>query len=134
MRKLKKNLRDLPGRDLVDLAVSAVREKKGENVVVLDVRGLCSFTDYFVIVSGRSTRHVQGIAEAVDQCLGSRRLKESAVEGWSEGHWILLDYEDLVVHVFYHETRVFYDLEGLWHDAPRLEIGTEPDDDTTTTA
>ncbi len=123
MRALKKELRDLSGRRLVDLAVAAIQEKKGEEVVALDVRGLCSFADFFVIASGRSSRHVQGIAEAVDGRLGSKRLKESAIEGWNEGHWILLDYEDLVVHVFYRETRLFYDLEGLWHDAPRIGIG-----------
>ena len=128
MRALKKDLRDLPGRELVDLAVAAAREKKGEDIVALDVRGVCSFTDFFVIVSGRSTRHVQSIAEAVDERLGSKRLKESAIEGWNEGHWILLDYEDLVVHLFYRETRLFYDLEGLWHDAPRLPLDDEQPD------
>ena len=126
MRALKKELRELSGRELVDLAVAAIQEKKGEEVVALDVRGLCSFSDFFVIASGRSTRHVQGIAEAVDNRLGGKRLKESAIEGWSEGHWILLDYEDLVVHVFYRETRLFYDLEGLWHDAPRIGIDGGP--------
>ncbi|MEJ2136368.1 MAG: ribosome silencing factor [Desulfofustis sp.] len=89
--------------------------------MVLDVRKISSFTDYFVILSGRSTRHVQALAESLENELRSKRIGSSRAEGLSEGKWVLLDFGDVVVHIFYHEQRDFYDLEGLWHDAPRLE-------------
>jgi len=104
------------------LCAKAALDKKAENLVILDVRKHCSFTDYFVIMSGRSTRHVQGLAEAVDSVLRKKRIKESNSEGMQDGLWVLLDYNDILVHIFYSETRPFYDLEGLWHDAPRVSV------------
>lgn len=97
-------------------------ETKAEDLVVLDVRGLASFTDYFVIMSGRSTRHVQGLAEAIAAELHAKRVSSKHSEGLREGLWALLDFGQVVVHIFYHENRSFYDLEGLWHDAPKIEV------------
>ncbi|MDH3392139.1 MAG: ribosome silencing factor [Desulfobulbaceae bacterium] len=97
-------------------------EKKAEDPIILDVSKLCSFTDYFVIISGRSTRHVQGLAEALEAELRSKRLATSKSEGLQEGIWVLLDFNDVVVHIFYSESRKFYDIEGLWHDAPRISL------------
>lgn len=99
-------------------------ETKAEDLVVLDVRGLASFTDYFVIMSGRSTRHVQGLAEAISGELHAKRVSGKHSEGLREGLWALLDFGEVVVHIFYHENRRFYDLEGLWHDAPKIDIET----------
>ena len=96
-------------------------DNKAEDVVALDVRKMSSFSDYFVIMSGRSTRHVQALAEGLENELRSKRIKTSRAEGLQEGHWVLLDFGDVIVHVFYHEQRDFYDLEGLWHDAPRVD-------------
>lgn len=90
--------------------------------MLLDVRGLASFTDYFLIMSGRSTRHVQGLAEAIEEEVRSKRANTKHNEGLQDGRWVLLDLGDVVVHVFYHEVRSFYDLEGLWHDAPRIDL------------
>ncbi len=130
MRKLKKEYREYEGRELAAVCARVALETKGEEVVVLDVRGLASFTDYFVIMSGRSTRHVQGLAEAIDSELNAKRINSKHSEGLREGLWVLLDFGDVVVHVFYHENRRFYDLEGLWHDAPRIDVEAlvaEPD-------
>ena len=91
-------------------------------MVILDVRGIASFTDYFIIMSGRSTRHVQGLAEALEAAMRSKRISAAKAEGIKEGMWVLLDFDDVVVHIFYHEQRSFYDLEGLWHNAPRIEL------------
>ncbi|MBN4059981.1 ribosome silencing factor, partial [Desulfotalea psychrophila] len=91
-------------------------------LIVLDVQGISSFTDYFIIMSGRSSRHVQGLAEAMEKAMRSKRISAAKAEGIKEGMWVLLDFDDVVVHIFYHEQRSFYDLEGLWHDAPRVEI------------
>jgi len=125
MKKVHKEFHDIPGIELARKAARAAIEKKAENVVILDVRGLSSFTDFFIIMSGRSTRHVQGLAQAVDVALRHKNVKEGSAEGLNEGHWVLLDYNDVVVHIFYSDDRAFYDLEGLWHDAPRVEIPEE---------
>ena len=122
MKQIKKEHRDKSGRELAEICARAALDTKGEDVVILDVKGLASFTDYFVIVSGRSTRHVQGLAEAIESEMRSKRVKSSRAEGIQEGMWVLLDFDDVVVHIFYHEQRGFYDLEGLWHDAVRTEV------------
>ena len=122
MKKVHKDLQDKAGIDLARIIAATALDKKAEDVVVLDVRGLSSFTDFFVIMSGRSTRHVQGLAQSVDEALRHKRIKGAGSEGLNEGHWVLLDYNDVVVHIFYSETRGFYDLERLWHDAPRVGL------------
>ena len=124
MRQLKKQYQDMDGRELAALCVGIALDVKAEELVVLDVRGLASFTDYFVIMSGQSTRHVQALAEAMEERLRAKRASSKHSEGLREGLWVLLDLGDVVVHVFYHEQRRFYDLEGLWHDAPRLDAAT----------
>jgi ribosome-associated protein len=121
MKQLKKEYRTLDGSQLATVCAQIGSDGKGEDIVVLDVRKISSFTDYFVILSGRSTRHVQALAESMEHELRSKRISSSRAEGLSEGKWVLLDFDDVVVHIFYHEQRDFYDLEGLWHDAPRLE-------------
>ena len=121
MKQLKKEYQTLEGGQLAAICEKIALDGKGEDVVVLDVRKISSFTDYFVILSGRSTRHVQALAESLENELRSKRISTSRAEGLSEGKWVLLDFGDVVVHIFYHEQRDFYDLEGLWHDAPRLE-------------
>jgi len=126
MKKLKKEHQDKSGLELAQLCARVALDHKAENLVILDVRELTSFTDYFVIMSGRSTRHVQGLAENIDKELASKRISSKHCEGLQEGLWVLLDFNDVIVHVFYKDSRGFYDLDGLWHDAPRVEI--EPDE------
>lgn len=132
MKKVSMKHRLRSGVEIARLAAAAAIDKKGEDVRILDVRGICSFTDYFVIASGRSTRHVQGLADAIDSALRNKKLKSTNTEGLQEGHWVLLDYDDVVVHIFYWETRPFYNLEGLWHDGvpvaleePEIEAGVQ---------
>ena len=122
MQQVKKKHRKKSSKELAKLCARAAIEKKAEDPVILDVRKLCSFTDFFVILSGRSTRHVQGLAETIEEELRSKRLSTTKAEGLNEGTWVLLDYNDIVVHIFYSETRKFYDIEGLWHDAPRISL------------
>ena len=125
MKKVHKDFQDASSLELARFAAQAALDKKAEDLVVLDVRGLSSFTDFFVIMSGRSTRHVQGLAQAVDAALRHKNVKDGNTEGLGEGHWVLLDYNDVIVHIFYNEDRNFYNIEGLWHDAPRVEMGPE---------
>ena len=104
----------------LDIYVQAILSKKAERVVVLDVRGLTSIADVFIICSGRSNRQVSAIAEAIESFLKDRKIRPLSVEGKGEGHWVLMDYGDVIIHVFYETTRAFYDLEGLWVDAKRI--------------
>jgi ribosome-associated protein len=122
MQPVKKEHRTKSSMERALLCANAALGKKAEDPVILDVRKHCSFTDFFVIVSGRSTRHVQGLAESIEAELRSKRLSTARTEGLHEGTWVLLDYNDVVVHIFYSETRKFYDIEGLWHDAPRISL------------
>ena len=112
-------------RDLIPF-VRAVREKKSMGVVALDVRKLTSVADAFILCSGRSNRQVSAIAEHVRTALRAGGLRPLHVEGEKEGHWVLLDYGHVVVHVFYEPVRNFYDLESLWSDAPRIDLDTLP--------
>ncbi len=130
MKSIKKKHADKSSLELARLAAQAALDKKAENLMILDVRGLSDFADYFVIMSGRSTRHVQGLADAVDVELRNKKLTVTNSEGLSEGQWVLLDYNDVIVHIFYHEVRGFYDLEGLWHDAPRIAPAADDDGKT----
>ncbi|HSL41042.1 MAG TPA: ribosome silencing factor [Desulforhopalus sp.] len=122
MKQLKKEYREKSGADLAQLCAQVALDNKAEELIVLDVRGLTTFTEYFVIMSGRSTRHVQSLAETIEENLRSKRVKSSSAEGLREGLWVLLDFDDVVIHIFYHEQRKFYNLEGLWSEAKQLEV------------
>lgn len=125
MKRLKEEYRVQSGFELASTCARIASDAKAEDLTVLDVDGISSFADYFVIMNGRSTRHVQGIAEAIENQLRAKRIKPSHAEGMREGMWVLLDFDDVVVHIFYHEQRSFYNLEGLWHDAKKVEIETD---------
>ena len=122
MKQVHSRYSDLSSLEVAKLVSAAALDKKARDLIVLDVSEISSFADYFVIMSGRSTRHVQGLAEAIDSKIRSKRTKDTNSEGLREGLWVLLDYNDVVVHIFYNEVRKFYDLEGLWHDAPRVDL------------
>lgn len=105
--------------------LTAVLAKKARNPVVLDLRGLTSIADAFIICSGRSNRQVMAIAEHVQAALKKQGIRPLSVEGNKEGHWTILDYGDVVIHIFFESVREFYDLEGLWIDARRVGIPPE---------
>jgi ribosome-associated protein len=104
------------------VALEAALDKKALEPSLLDVRALCSYTEYILMVSGRSDRQVDAIADAVNQALKGLGRRAIGVEGVASGQWALLDFGDLVVHVFLHPVRMHYDLESLWHEAPRVAI------------
>ena len=108
-------------REWARTAARAASAKGGEDTVIIEVGLVLAITDAFVITSGRNTRQVRTIAEEVEARLKvDGEIKPLRVEGLSDSHWVLLDYGDLVVHVFLDETRAYYDLERLWSDAPRV--------------
>ena len=105
-------------------AITFAREAsrfKALDLVLLDVSRFSSFADYFIICSGKSSRQVQGIAENVESALKDIGIKPLGVEGKREGHWVLMDYADVIIHIFYEPIRSFYDLESLWSEASRLD-------------
>jgi ribosome-associated protein len=104
------------------LCAQVASAHKAENILIFNVTDVVSFADYFVICSGRSTRHVQGLAEHIEADLRQRRIRPMGVEGATEGQWVLLDFDDVIVHIFYQPVRAFYDLEGLWWEAPQVEF------------
>ena len=99
-------------------AVAAADDRKALDLKVLHLQKVSDFTDYFLICSGSSERQVQAIADGVQERLRANRVRPLHVEGYNRGQWVLLDYGDLVVHVFQEEPRRFYALERLWGDAP----------------
>jgi len=102
-------------------AVDAAADKKGENIVLLDLRKLSSVTDYFVIVSGAVDRQLEAIADNVREALIKEyKVKPRHIEGSGDSGWMLLDYVDVVVHVFTPSLRTYYNLEGLWASSPVL--------------
>jgi ribosome-associated protein len=115
----------LNGTEIAELAANSAVDRKALDVIVLDLRGLSSFTDYFVICSGTSDTHIEGIAENIENELHDQRVKLWHREGGKKSSWILLDYIDVIVHVFTKDSREFYSLERLWGDAPKTTYGED---------
>ena len=110
------------------LCTKIIKERKAINPILLDLAGLTSITDYFIVASGASNRQVQAISKHVMRRMREQGFRAYGVEGEQEGHWVLMDYGDVIIHIFYQPVREFYDLEGLWTEAPRVEVdgdGTE---------
>jgi ribosome-associated protein len=105
---------------LVNLALRAADDLKARDMVALDLRGLNDAIDWFVIGSGTSDAHVRGIAQSVVEKLAAEGIRVHHIEGLTTGRWVLLDFVDVVVHLFHPEARAFYQLERLWNDAPRF--------------
>ena len=107
------------------LALSSAAEKKAINIVVLDLREIATFTDYFIIASGANERQVQAISDEVVESLKKSGTAVTRVEGYKTAEWILLDYGDFVMHIFNEKARAFYDLERLWRESKRVELPPE---------
>lgn len=106
-------------KEIAENLLRAALSKKATNPVLMRLNRLTPITDYFLIVSGRSPRHVKSIAEGIQEVAANSNIQAYSSEGLSQGNWVLLDYGEVIVHVFQPDTREFYDLEGLWSDAPR---------------
>jgi ribosome-associated protein len=106
--------------DKAKLCLKIIKERKAIDPVLLAVGNLTSITDYFLIASGNSSRQVQAISRHLQKRTREAGFRPNGIEGEQEGHWVLLDYGDVIIHVFYNPFREFYDLEGLWIEAPRI--------------
>ena len=113
---------EIGGLEKAVLCAEVAAAHNAERPLICDVGEIVGYTDFFVICSGRSTRHVQALAEHIEAALRERRVKPMGVEGLMEGHWVLLDLNDVIVHIFYQPMRAFYDLEGLWWEARQIDF------------
>ena len=111
----------LPAKEKAVRAQAALIDKRARDPIVLDMRDITLITDYFVVCHGTSNVHIRALGDAVVEALKEEGVRPHGVEGRDEGRWVLLDYGDLIVHIFAEEEREFYGLERLWSDAPRLE-------------
>ena len=102
---------------------NAALDKKAKNLIILKIKELSSFTDYFIICSGTSDRQVKGIATSIEETLKKAGMLPLGIEGKDSGNWILMDYGDVIIHIFYEPTREFYDIERLWSDVPGMAVG-----------
>ena len=104
------------------LVAELAKQKLAEDIVILDMRKMSNITDFFVIASASSLKRCQAIAEAIEAGLSEKKESVSNIEGYKEGLWVLIDAYDVVAHIFYRDIRKFYNLEGLWGDAPRIKL------------
>lgn len=109
-------------KNLAQAVVEAAADKKGFDIVSLDLRNVSLMADYFILVTGKTDRQVGAIVEGIKDRLGEMGQKPERLEGEKGSHWILLDYGGVVVHVFHQEAREYYQLERLWADAPQLQL------------
>jgi ribosome-associated protein len=108
--------------DALTIAVNAADDKKAHDLVVLDISGIASFASYFLLCTGDSSRQMQAIADEVEKRLKTIGIRPSHVEGYRNSEWILMDYLDLVIHIFSKTARAYYDLERLWRDGKQMDV------------
>lgn len=108
-------------KEMVKLAVNALEEKKGEDIKVIDITGVSVLADYFIIASGTNKNQVQALVDNVEETLGRAGYEAKQIEGYQTANWILMDFRDIIVHIFDSENRLFYDLERIWRDGKLID-------------
>jgi len=111
--------------DKAKLCLKIIKERKAIDPVMLEVGQLTSISDYFLIASGSSSRQVQAVTRHLRRRMREEGFRAYGIEGEQEGHWVLMDYGDVVIHLFYQPNREFFDLESLWIEAPRVNLEDE---------
>lgn len=112
----------MTSRDMVKLAVQALEDKKGQDIKVIDITGVSVIADYFIIASGTNKNQVQALVDNVEETLGRAGYQAKQREGYTTANWVLLDYNDIIVHIFDSENRLFYDLERIWRDGKTIDL------------
>ncbi len=112
----------MDAKEITKIIYKALDDKKGENIKILDISHVSVIADYFVIASGNNINQVQALADNVKEELFKLKLEPKNVEGYHSASWILLDYTDVIVHIFSKDDRIFYDLERIWRDGREMEI------------
>ncbi len=108
--------------DMVKIAYEALDNKKGEDIQIIEIKDISILADYLIIANGTNTSQVQALADNVEESLSKLGYEPRAIEGSRNSSWILMDYNDIIVHVFSKEDRLFYDLERIWRDGKRISI------------
>ena len=112
----------MESKELIKIAVKALDSKKAEDICVIGIKDLTIIADYFIIANGNSTTQTRSLADEVEFKLSEAGIKPKQVQGNNGSNWIVLDYSDIVIHIFYKETREFYNLERLWRDGENIDI------------
>ncbi|MEM9072262.1 MAG: ribosome silencing factor [Myxococcota bacterium] len=121
---------DVEAKDIALAIAAAGFDKKALRIEIIDVQGKVDYADYVVIMSGRSDRQVNALAQGIRETMKKDHQQPCyGVEGLPQGSWVLMDFGDVIVHIFHQDTRGYYDLEALWIDAARVDVGFEQDDD-----
>lgn len=108
-------------KELVKTAIKALEDKKAENIRVIDIREISTLADYFIIADGTNRSQIQALADHVEESLGKAGLPLKQAEGYDSANWILMDYRDIIVHIFDKENRLFYDLDRIWRDGRQID-------------
>ena len=109
-------------KEMVKTAVAALQDKKGEDIRVIDISGVTVIADYFIIASGSNPNQVQALVDNVEEQMYKAGYDDPRVEGYNTASWVLLDYNDVIVHVFSQDDRLFYDLERIWRDRKEIDV------------
>ena len=109
-------------KEMVKTAVAALQDKKGEDIRVIDISGVTVIADYFIIASGSNPNQVQALVDNVEEQMYKAGYDDPRVEGYNNASWVLLDYNDVIVHVFSQDDRLFYDLERIWRDGKEIDV------------
>lgn len=112
----------MEAKEMAKLALQALEDKKAEDVKVIDISEISTIADYFIIASGKNRSQIQALCDNVDETLGRAGIAMKQTEGYKNANWILMDYGDIIVHIFDKENRLFYDLERIWRDGKELDI------------
>lgn len=111
----------MTSKELAKLAVKALDDKKGEDITVIDISEVSVLADYFIIAGGSNRSQIQAMADNVDEIIGKNGGNLRQIEGYDTGNWVLLDFSDIIVHIFDRENRLFYDLERIWRDGKVIQ-------------
>lgn len=112
----------MTSKELAKIAINALDDKKGEDIKVIDISEVSVLADYFIIAGGSNRSQIQAMADNVDECLSKNGGTLKQIEGYDAGNWVLLDFQDIIVHIFDKENRLFYDLERIWSDGKQIKI------------
>ncbi len=112
----------MENKEIIKAVYDAIEDKKGENIKIIDISKISVIADYFIIASGSNTNQIQAIADSVDEAMRKFNIETRQTEGYNSAEWVLLDYNNIVVHIFSKEQRIFYDLERIWRDGKKITI------------
>lgn len=107
-------------KEMLKLAIEALEDKKAVDIKVIDITGISTIADYFIIAGGTNRSQIQALADNVDEKLGRSGYTQRQIEGYETANWILMDYKDIIIHIFDHDNRLFYDIERIWRDGKEM--------------